>query len=474
MMQTDLPMWRHGPFRFDPAAKRLTRAGADVPIEPRAMRLLELLLTRADCAVSKSEIFDAVWPGQIVSEASLTKCVARLRAALDDGAHTLIRTIHGHGYRLDSPLVLAPPPLAAAPLPAPAALPPEPAAVPARRWAAARVVLACCAALLVGTGIAASLGTPPRPRSPNAEANRLYLQGLQDWAQRTPASLAAADQEFQRAVAIDPGFARAYAALANTCLLLREFATLPDAEAYARAEAAARRALALDPDLAGAHAALGFVRFWSAWDLAGARQAFDRALVLEPGNATIHHWYATALDAAGEHAAAIAEIDRALELEPGSPAIRADRALLLYDAGRRAEGRAALAALVRANPDFASPHLYLADIAQSEGDNAAYLHEATLWARLRGDTEAEQALAAAATALARVGPAGMAAALLAHRQAAFARGHGDAASLAAAYAAAGQPIQARTYYALAAQRHEAGAIRFSNAGALRDLRESGR
>jgi hypothetical protein len=71
-----------------------------VHLAPKAFRFLELLLKGAPRAFSKAEIFDALWPGTLVSEASLTRLVAELRAVLQDDAHqpALLRTVYGYGY----------------------------------------------------------------------------------------------------------------------------------------------------------------------------------------------------------------------------------------------------------------------------------------------------------------------------------------------------------------------------------------
>ena len=93
-------LWRFGDVQFDDASLTLTVAGQLVALESRPLELLRLLLAHAGEVVTKDEILSAVWPGRIVTEASLTKCVARLRQAIGDSEQTLIRTVHGYGYRL--------------------------------------------------------------------------------------------------------------------------------------------------------------------------------------------------------------------------------------------------------------------------------------------------------------------------------------------------------------------------------------
>jgi len=93
-------IWRFANVVFDEAALQLSRDGAPVEIERRPLELLALLLRHAGEVVTKDEILDALWPARVVTEASLTKCMARLRQVLQDDEQTLIRTVHGYGYRL--------------------------------------------------------------------------------------------------------------------------------------------------------------------------------------------------------------------------------------------------------------------------------------------------------------------------------------------------------------------------------------
>jgi TolB-like protein/class 3 adenylate cyclase/tetratricopeptide (TPR) repeat protein len=114
--------WRFGPVQLDEASLQLTVNGTVREVEPKPLDLLMLLLRRAGEVVTKDQLLETLWPGRIVTEASLTKCVAKLRAALDDEAQTLVRTVHGYGYKLGVPVqaesLEEAPPAAPAPMPA--------------------------------------------------------------------------------------------------------------------------------------------------------------------------------------------------------------------------------------------------------------------------------------------------------------------------------------------------------------------
>jgi non-specific serine/threonine protein kinase len=105
-------LWRFANAGFDAASLRLTVGGEAVELDRRPLEMLALLLNRAGEVVTKDEILDAVWPDREVTEASLTKAMARLRQALGDTGHSIVRTVHGYGYQLAAPLVIEPGPAA--------------------------------------------------------------------------------------------------------------------------------------------------------------------------------------------------------------------------------------------------------------------------------------------------------------------------------------------------------------------------
>jgi DNA-binding winged helix-turn-helix (wHTH) protein/tetratricopeptide (TPR) repeat protein len=95
-------------FRFrdcvvDADRFELVRAGEPLPVQPKVLRLLVLLLENRDRTLSKEEILDALWPGIAVGEGSLTRAVSLARSALGDGAE-VIRTVRGRGYRIGVPV----------------------------------------------------------------------------------------------------------------------------------------------------------------------------------------------------------------------------------------------------------------------------------------------------------------------------------------------------------------------------------
>jgi eukaryotic-like serine/threonine-protein kinase len=100
LAQTDVWRWRFAHVELDEAALELRVAGVPVELEPKPMEFLMCLLRHSGEVVTKDELLEALWTGRVVTESVLTSCVAKLRAALSDDAHKLIRTVHGYGYRL--------------------------------------------------------------------------------------------------------------------------------------------------------------------------------------------------------------------------------------------------------------------------------------------------------------------------------------------------------------------------------------
>jgi tetratricopeptide (TPR) repeat protein len=221
--------------------------------------------------------------------------------------------------------------------------------------------------------------------SANQQAQDLYLQGKFYWQQRTPDSLTKAVDLFTQAIVHDPHYAPAYAGLAECYELLREFSNMPDKEAFPRALSAAQQAVTLDPNLAQGHSALAFALYWWSWDTQQALRQYELAIQLDPASAQAHHWYATTLMSLGRGDEALRQIDEAQRLDPGSRAIVADKGLILADSGHPDEARALLQQLEQTDPQFPSPHNYLAGLAEREGDGPAYVRETRAAAALQHD-----------------------------------------------------------------------------------------
>ena len=90
-----------GDFELDSAAAELRKSGTPVPIERQAFDLLLLLADNAERVLSKEEIIEKVWDGRFISDSSISTAVKQARRAVDDdgAAQSVIKTVHGRGFR---------------------------------------------------------------------------------------------------------------------------------------------------------------------------------------------------------------------------------------------------------------------------------------------------------------------------------------------------------------------------------------
>jgi len=153
------------------------------------------------------------------------------------------------------------------------------------------------------------------------EAYQSYLLGRQRMISRTSTSLEQASRYLQKTIAIDPDFALAYVALAETYMLRGDYAGLSLDEMLSKAEPAISKALSLDDRLAQAYAARGAVRS-KAGDISAAVDAFQRAIELDPNLPKTYHWYGDVLlSRLQQPEAALPLLEEAYSLDPVSPAL---------------------------------------------------------------------------------------------------------------------------------------------------------
>ena len=194
------------------------------------------------------------------------------------------------------------------------------------------------------------------------EAYQSYLKGRFFWNKRTADSLRAALAYFNQAIEEDPKYAQAYSGLADTYALLGDwqYAAMTTKEALPKAKAAAVKALELDGTLGEAHNSLAFCLDGFDWDLESGGKEFRRAIELNPGYATAHHWYAWHLALLRRNDEAIAEMKKAQNLDPLSLIINADLAELLVLAHSYDESIVQSRKAIEMDPNFALAHNQLA------------------------------------------------------------------------------------------------------------------
>src|SRR6201993_3074678 len=196
----------------------------------------------------------------------------------------------------------------------------------------------------------------------NPQAYESFLKGRYFWNKRTADGLKFARAFFDQAIEEDPKSAKAYSGLADTYALLGDwqYAVMTPKEALPKAKAAAIKALELDSGLGEAQNSLAFVLDGFDWNLDYGGNEFQRAIELNPGYATAHHWYAWHLSLLGRYDEAIAEMRKAQNLDPLSLIINADLAELLVIAHSYDESIRQSRKTIEMDPNFAMAHNQLA------------------------------------------------------------------------------------------------------------------
>jgi serine/threonine protein kinase/Tfp pilus assembly protein PilF len=336
---------------------------------------------------------------------------------------------------------------------------------PKIRWiGGAFAIMMCVAAIWLPADRVVPRHQPPQ------EVVDLYLSGRYYWEKRTPDSLRKAVDIFNQAIAKDPDYAKPYVGLADCYNLLREFAGMPESEAYPLALKAARKAVQLDDSLAEAHASLGFATFWGLWDLKRGEWEFRRAIQLDPNYAAAHLWYSNALSYLGRRQEAFAQIERARQLEPKSAGLLADEAYILFVMGRHAEAIRRLQALVSDESALASPHRYLASAYLFERDYTRYLAESKKAAQLSNNQGALEVYEAAESGYASGGERGLLSGMLEAQSKLYSRGVGSAFAVAALCAQLGRRADALGYLQIAFEKRDVAILGLPYDEAFRELR----
>ncbi|HXU38184.1 MAG TPA: protein kinase [Blastocatellia bacterium] len=201
----------------------------------------------------------------------------------------------------------------------------------------------------------------------NSEAYQLYLKGRYHWNRRTEEGIKRSLDYFEKAIALDQGFALAYAGLADAYNLLASYAAKPVPTLFLRAKATALKALSLDDKLAEAHAALAAVKLWREFDWEAGERGFRKAIELNPGYATAHLWLALYLAAMERMDEALLEITFGCELDPLSRVLNLNLARILYFARRFDESAKQCLKTIEMFPDYLIAHRRLGMTYGEEG-----------------------------------------------------------------------------------------------------------
>jgi tetratricopeptide (TPR) repeat protein len=307
----------------------------------------------------------------------------------------------------------------------------------------------------------------------NPEAYELYLKGRYYWNKRTLPDLETALSYFNQAIAQDPGYALAYAGLADTYALLKSYGNAR--ENFLKSNAAAHKALELDATLAGPHAVLGS-NGMDDWDFAGGEAEFKKAFELDPTYATAHHWYGLSVaQIGGREQEALAEINLAHQLDPMSLEISKDIGEVHGLARQYDEAIAACKNVLSENPTFAPAHSCLAGAYFYKRMYPQAIEEWKANAQLSGDRDSAEIAAAWEQGFRLGGRTGALTKDIEAAQAQRKRGRsGRAFDIASDYAELGDKEQAFQWLNTAYQEHETGLVFLKTDPSLDSLRSDRR
>lgn len=402
---------RFGLFEADLEQRVLTRQGLRVKLQDQPFQLLALLLERPYEVVSREEIQQKLWPADtyVAFDDGLNTAMKKVRAALGDSADNprFIETVPRRGYRFLAAANFVGPGEATEQIP-PVSVEAVSAGIPgpiskaveeplevsrqapesglrnqALRWSTFVVAIALLAGGLFWRKSSAGRKTPapdatkmsaaalpsgrPASRSVDPRAHDEYLQARNFWKQRTAESLAQAADHFNLAIELDPGYAEAYAGLANCYIVTPMLSIVPSNDTYAKARQAAEKALALDGSVAEAHLAEAEVRLYSDWNYSGAEAEFRRALELDPNDAQAHQWYAEFLSLMGRHQEAISEIHTSQHLDPLSMIIHHQAGQIYQNARMYGEALFEYRKTLMIQPGFGPTYSALALVYRRQG-----------------------------------------------------------------------------------------------------------
>ena len=236
--------------------------------------------------------------------------------------------------------------------------------------------VALAAARAVATQLA---GAPPKPlqrrQAIDQEAYDLYLRGRFYWNQRTEVSLRQAVDYFQQTISRAPGYAPAYAGLADAYAALVYGCYLAPAEGFPKVRAALQQARELDPQTPEAFASEGYMNMYFDWDFRTAAKNLEQAIALNPNYAPAYDWLGVLRTAMEDFPGASRALDRARQLDPASLPILTDVGFELHYSNRNEEAEEALRKVFAIDPNFPLAHFWMGRVLNAEGDCPNALRE---------------------------------------------------------------------------------------------------
>jgi TolB-like protein/DNA-binding winged helix-turn-helix (wHTH) protein/Tfp pilus assembly protein PilF len=189
------------------------------------------------------------------------------------------------------------------------------------------------------------------------EAHDEYLRGRFELSQARRDSYQRALTHFERAVKLDPSYAKGYSGIAEAYIYMTD--TLPVAYCYEKAHDAVMTALQFDEALSDAHRDLAWLQMYERNDAVGAETEFHRALELNPDDARTHHWYASMLADKQRYNEAVQQATTGYQLDPRSAPSVAHYGSVLAQAGDLDHGKQMIDAALKLDPGYEAAWGYL-------------------------------------------------------------------------------------------------------------------
>jgi DNA-binding winged helix-turn-helix (wHTH) protein/Tfp pilus assembly protein PilF len=331
-----------GPFRLDTRQRILEREGEVIPLTPKAIDTLILLVESAGEVVDKNTIMQHLWPDTFVVESTLTRNISVLRKALGCRGQ-YIETFSKRGYRFVAPVN---------------PVRPAPASPVSSRRTFRPVAIA---AVIMLAGIVHFPSSAPAARFDGSpEARRLALIAAYHWHKLTATDLHKAKTHYQAAVKTDPRSASAWAGLADTYVTLVQLGGGPVSILLPKASDAARRAIELNPKLAAPHSALALTLLLTQFDWRRAEEEYKISLRIDPSHLPAYCGYSRLLMSLRRFDEAERLIRRGMERDPASPLLAFHEGQLHYMAERYEWAAALLSEVIEREPGYEVARYYLA------------------------------------------------------------------------------------------------------------------
>lgn len=219
--------------------------------------------------------------------------------------------------------------------------------------------LASAVAMEVTGKLTSLAGQSTTTRKVNPQAYEAYLKGeyfLDKWSNE---GFGKAKEYFEQSIDFDPGFADAYAGLAEYYGVVAFMGVVPPREAWLKSEELLSKVLEMDHTSSKAHALLGMIKLQFRCDPAAAEKELNQAIALNPGDMRALDYHSYYLLELGHTDQAITEKKRILEHDPLRVITNAELGLYLIHAGRTDEAIAQLKKTLELDPDYAAAHMRL-------------------------------------------------------------------------------------------------------------------